>query len=112
MGKPTRQRVEEGANKYYHGLPITTMAIVLPLAFMLNFVIAEREFSVLLLFVLAVVGTLFIVDFKLRKPSNAFLAVLVILVACAVIAIFLFSKYHISLCFPGLENSILDRLMR
>ena len=33
-----RQRVEEGANKYYHGLPITTMAIVLPLAFMLNFV--------------------------------------------------------------------------
>ena len=58
------------------------------------------------------VGTLFIVDFKLRKPSNAFLAVLVILVACAVIAIFLFSKYHISLCFPGLENSILDRLMR
>lgn len=107
-----RQRVEEGANKYYHGLPITTMAIVLPLAFMLNFVIAEREFSVLLLFVLAVVGTLFIVDFKLRKPSNAFLAVLVILVACAVIAIFLFSKYHISLCFPGLENSILDRLMR
>lgn len=67
-----RQRVEEGANKYYHGLPITTMAIVLPLAFMLNFVIAEREFSVLLLFVLAVVGTLFIVDFKLRKPSNAF----------------------------------------
>lgn len=61
-----RQRVEEGANKYYHGLPITTMAIVLPLAFMLNFVIA----------------------------------------------IFLFSKYHISLCFPGLENSILDRLMR
>ena len=89
-----RQRVEEGANKYYHGLPITTMAIVL------------------LLFVLAVVGTLFIVDFKLRKPSNAFLAVLVILVACAVIAIFLFSKYHISLCFPGLENSILDRLMR
>lgn len=82
------------------------------LAFMLNFVIAEREFSVLLLFVLAVVGTLFIVDFKLRKPSNAFLAVLVILVACAVIAIFLFSKYHISLCFPGLENSILDRLMR
>ena len=85
---------------------------ILPLAFMLNFVIAEREFSVLLLFVLAVVGTLFIVDFKLRKPSNAFLAVLVILVACAVIAIFLFSKYHISLCFPGLENSILDRLMR
>ena len=56
--------------------------------------------------------SLFIVDFKLRKPSNAFLAVLVILVACAVIAIFLFSKYHISLCFPGLENSILDRLMR
>ena len=107
-----RQRVEEGANKYYHGLPITTMAIVLPLAFMLNFVIAEREFSVLLLFVLAVVGTLFIVDFKLKKPSNAFLTVLVILVACAVIAIFLFSKYHISLCFPGLENSILDRLMR
>ena len=73
-----RQQVEEGANKYYHGLPITSMAIVL-----------------VLYFALAIVGTLFIVDFKLKKPDNKTLVFLVIVVAAAVIIVVLFSKYRV-----------------
>ena len=90
-----RQREEEGANKFYHGLPITTMAIVLPLVFLLNFCISQWTFRWILLATLLIVGTLFIVNFKLRKPSNKQLAVLVTIVAIAVIVILLFSRYRI-----------------
>ena len=104
-----RQREEDGANKYYHGLPITTMAIVLPLAFLLNFCISQFAFKCVLMVVLAVVGTLFIVDFKLKKPSNKMLAVLVFVVAAAVIVILLFSKYHI-IRVPVLESPLLQKM--
>lgn len=97
-----RQRVEEGANKYYRGLPITTMAIVLPITFLLNFYISEQVFHYILLVMFLLVGTLFVVNFKLRKPSNAVLVVLVLVVAVAVVAILLFSRYHIT--FPFMKN--------
>lgn len=105
-----RQREEDGANKYYHGLPITTMAIVLPLAFLLNFCISQFAFKCVLMVVLAVVGTLFIVDFKLKKPSNKMLAVLVFIVAAAVIVILLFSRYHI-IRVPVFESPLLQKMM-
>ena len=105
-----RQREEDGANKYYHGLPITTMAIVLPLAFLLNFCISQFAFRCVLMIVLAVVGTLFVVDFKLKKPSNKMLAVLVFIVAAAVIVILLFSKYHI-IRVPVFESPLLQKMM-
>ena len=90
-----RQQVEEGANKYYHGLPITSMAIVLPLVFMLQVFVSDRAFVLVLYFALAIVGTLFIVDFKLKKPDNKTLVFLVIVVAAAVIIVVLFSKYRV-----------------
>ena len=90
-----RQQVEEGANKYYHGLPITSMAIVLPIIFMLQLVISDFVFVIVLHFALAIVGTLFIVDFRLKKPDNKTLAFLVALVAVAVVIVVVFSKYRV-----------------
>jgi CDP-diacylglycerol--serine O-phosphatidyltransferase len=90
-----RQQSEGGANKYYHGLPITTMAIVLPLVFMLNIWIPDCAFRIVLFFTLLVVGILFVVDFKLKKPNNLQLTALVTIVAVAVIATLLLSHYHI-----------------
>lgn len=89
-----RQRTEDGANKYYHGLPITSISIILPLVFVLNLIIPGLDFKWALLATLLVVGTLFIVNFRLSKPSNRFLCVLVLVVACAVTAILIFSKHH------------------
>ena len=106
-----RQREEDGANKYYHGLPITTMAIVLPIVFLLNFCISEWEFKWVLLATLLVVGTLFIVNFKLRKPSNKLLTLLVVVVACAVVVILLFSKYHM-IHVPVRENALMEEMMK
>ena len=106
-----RQREEDGANKYYHGLPITTMSIVLPIVFLLNFCISEWEFKWVLVGTLLLVGTLFIVNFKLRKPSNKLLALLVVAVGCAVVVILLFSKYHM-IHVPVRENALMEEMMK
>lgn len=90
-----RQQQEDGANKYYHGLPITSMAIVLPLVFMLQVFVSNATFIVALHISLAVVGLLFVVDFKLKKPNNTLLAILVILVAAAVVITILFSNFRV-----------------
>lgn len=90
-----RQQEEDGANKYYHGLPITSMAIVLPLVFLLQVFISNRLFIYVLYVSLFVVGLLFIVDFRLKKPSNTMLVCLVLIVAVAVVVMILFSTYRI-----------------
>ena len=90
-----RQQEEEGANKYYHGLPITSMAVVLPLVFMIQTFISDDLFQIVLHVTLFVVGLLFIWDFKLKKPNNMQLTILVLVVAAAVVIMILFSRYRL-----------------
>ncbi|MDO5422164.1 MAG: CDP-alcohol phosphatidyltransferase family protein [Eubacteriales bacterium] len=89
-----RQQTEDGANKYYHGLPITSMAVILPLVFMVGFLVSDFTFVVMLHVALVVVGILFIVDFPFRKPKNSTLALLVALVAACLLAIVIYSTYR------------------
>jgi len=71
--------VSEDGEKFYKGLPITSMAIVLPLVFMVQFFIPDYAFRICLYAALLIVGILFVVDFKLKKPKNSTLAVLVVI---------------------------------
>ena len=64
-----RQQTEGGANKTYRGLPVTSIAFILPLTFWLQFVVPEIVFFVLLHLVLLGVGFLFVLDFRMPKPS-------------------------------------------
>lgn len=89
-----RQQEEGGCNQYYHGLPITSMAIVLPLAFMLQLWVSEMAFMVILHVVLLTVGVLFVVDFPVRKPNNRTLAVLVAVVALGLAVMFCYSRFR------------------
>jgi CDP-diacylglycerol--serine O-phosphatidyltransferase len=86
------------------------MAIVLPIVFLLNFYISEWAFKWVLLGTLLIVGTLFIVNFKLRKPSNKFLALIVFVVGCAVAVILLFSRYHV-IHMPAHENALMEEMI-
>ena len=89
--------VTETGEKYYRGLPITSMAIVLPLVFMVQFFVPDYIFRLCLVLALIIVGILFVVDFKLKKPNNATLAVLVAVVGVAVLIMLIFTNYRISL---------------
>ena len=85
-----RQNETEEARKYYQGLPITSMAIALPIIFVMSPLFPSPQAFVIVLHILvAVVGILFVKDFKFRKPSTKELCLLVLVVAAAV-AIILF----------------------
>lgn len=80
-----RQAEEEGARKYYQGLPITSMAIALPLLFVFSPLFPSPfAFLVALHIVVALVGFLFVLNFRLRKPSVKQVLLIVAVVALAV----------------------------
>lgn len=83
-----RQSETEEARKYYQGLPITSMAIALPLLFVVSPLLpGHTVFLVILHILVGVVGILFITDFRMRKPSVRELVVLVAVIALAVLVI-------------------------
>lgn len=81
-----RQEQTDTDKKYYQGLPITSMAIALPLLYVLSPLLPGRRVFLTLMHVLVMtVGALFIVDFKLRKPTVLELILLVGVVALSVV---------------------------
>ena len=84
---------EEEHEKVYHGLPITSIAVILPLVFLLRFAVATHAFILILMVMLFGTGALFIADFKMKKPSNKVLALLVLIVAVAIVITFVYSKH-------------------
>ena len=84
-----RQDETDEARKYYQGLPITSIAIILPLFCTLRPLLGHRFLSELHICILTV-GLLFIINFPLRKPGWKMLTLLVSIVSCALIKIYFF----------------------
>lgn len=82
-----RQSSTEELRHYYQGLPITSMAIILPFLYLLR-----RYCGVHFIFALhaavVIVGVLFISDIKVKKPQNPVVIILVALVALALAKMF------------------------
>ena len=92
----TKRQAETDENrKYYQGLPITSMAIALPLFFLVSPLFPNHQVFLVLLHVLvAAMGALFVIDFKMRKLSTKELFLLVLVVAAAVtVIIFLWRSW-------------------
>ena len=84
-----RQDETDEARKYYQGLPITSIAIILPLFCTLRPLLGHRVLSELHICILTV-GLLFSINFPLRKPGWKMLTLLVAIVSCALIKIYFF----------------------
>lgn len=84
-----RQDETDDARKYYQGLPITSIAIILPLFCTLRPLLGHRFLTELHICILTV-GLLFILNFPLRKPGWKMLTFLVTIVSCALIKIYFF----------------------
>lgn len=82
-----RQNETEEVREYYQGLPITSMAIILPFIYLI-----KRFCGIHFLFVLnaavIVVGILFISDVKVKKPQNPAVILIVALVGLALAKMF------------------------
>lgn len=79
-----RQDETDEKRKYYRGLPITSIAVILPLIYVSS-VILKMYFMPVLNVVMLVTGLLFILNFRFRKPTNKELAALIAVVAVAVL---------------------------
>ena len=64
-----RQQQESGINKYYRGLPVTSISMIFPVVYLLRGLVAPELFVVVLHIMLAMTGFLFILDFKVKKPD-------------------------------------------
>lgn len=80
-----RQSETSENRKYYQGLPITSASVALPLMYMIRPIFSDFVFLIIVRVIMAMVGILFITDFKFKKPSNTVIAVLVVLVAAAIL---------------------------
>lgn len=87
--------VTEDGQRYYRGLPITSIAIALPMVFLVQFFVGARTFVVCLYLLLLIVGALFVVDFQMPKPTNKELAALVVMVTVALSIIVVHSRYAV-----------------
>lgn len=102
--------ITEDGEKFYRGLPITSMAVALPLVFMIQFFVPDPVFLICLHLLLLIVGLLFIVDFRFRKPSNAMLAMLVASITAALIIMLLYTRYPIHIRKGVLSSGILQKI--
>ena len=74
------------AEKVYHGLPITSIAIILPIVFLTNFFVASAiVYKAILTAIMFITGVLFIMDFTFKKPNNRFLICTVSIVTIVII---------------------------
>ena len=88
-----RQNETSENRKYYQGLPITSMSVVLPLLFVVSLLFPEYKWVVVLLHIaMLTVGLLFILDFKFRKPTNRELVIIVAVVAVAVLLVLFYNE--------------------
>ena len=67
MLEGNRQKKEDGCNKEYRGLPVTSIAISLPFIYFSKFIISKYAFKVALYIILLLEAFLFILDFPVKK---------------------------------------------
>ena len=83
-----RDRNETSENRqYYQGLPITSMAIILPFLYLMRRY-CGLHFLIVIHIAVIIVGLLFILDIKVKKPQNPVRVLLVAVVALALAKMF------------------------
>lgn len=82
-----RQTETDGVREYYQGLPITSMAIILPFLYLIRRYWGDH-FLFAVNATVVIVGLLFISDIKVKKPQNPAIVIIVALVALALAKMF------------------------
>jgi len=88
-----RQEETDSNRKYYQGLPITSIAVALPILYVTRSFL-KGDFIILLHIVIIAIGVLFITNFKFKKPHDITLAAIVVIVSIALANTFWFHWIH------------------
>ena len=82
-----RQNETSENRQYYQGMPITSMAIILPFLYLMRRY-CGLHFLIVIHIAVIIVGLLFILDIKVKKPQNPVRVLLVAVVALALAKMF------------------------
>lgn len=80
----SNEECPDGVCSVYHGLPITSSAIALPVVMVLG-PLLRTNFIFALHIVMLTIAVLYVTDFPLKKPTNTALTMLVVAVGVAVL---------------------------
>lgn len=72
-----RQKQTNEVRKYYQGLPVTSIAIIFPLVYLMRPYFGNVVYLRVLIGVMAVVAILFVSNIKVYKPGNKMMAVFI-----------------------------------
>ena len=87
VSEAKRQNETSENRQYYQGLPITSMAIILPFLYLMRRY-CGLYFLIVIHIAVIIVGLLFILDIKVKKPQNPVRILLVAVVALALAKMF------------------------
>jgi len=88
-----RQDETDLNRKYYQGLPITSIAVALPILYVTK-PLLRGDFIILVHIMIIAIGVLFITNFKFKKPHDITLGALVVIVSIALLNTFVFHWIH------------------
>lgn len=77
---------------FYKGLPITSSAIGLPIIYLFKPMLADN-FYILMHIGMLIIGILYVTPFKLKKPNNIIISIIVAIVALALANTFIFHLF-------------------
>ena len=75
----------DGPVKYYSGMPVTTTAILFPLAYLFKGLMSVKVFAYVYIALCIIIPFLFILNFKLKKPKGKLFYIIVPIIALAAI---------------------------
>jgi CDP-diacylglycerol--serine O-phosphatidyltransferase len=62
-----RQKSESGSAKYYRGMPVTTISMILPPVYLTHVILSSEAFLLVLHGIMFLSALLFILDFPVKK---------------------------------------------
>lgn len=76
--------------KYYSGLPVTASAIIFPIIYILVNFVSQVEFKMLYTLTMAFIAALYVLNFKVRKPTSKVIYLFVVGGAALIAVLYLF----------------------
>jgi len=86
-----RQQETNENRKYYQGLPVTSIALLLPPVYLVVEQLGKASNAVMTVFML-LVAVLFVANFKIKKPGKIASAVMIVIGAAIIVCYFVFFR--------------------
>lgn len=84
------ERAVNSPVKYYSGLPVTASAIIFPIVYILSIFVTPVEFKMLYTLTMAFIAALYVLNFKVKKPSAKTIYLFVVGGALLIAVLYLF----------------------